>query len=52
LLKLWHFLCLENPTNQHTNQGVPPPLPSEIELEQMIDSILREDDFNSDGKQV
>ncbi|VDM82862.1 unnamed protein product [Strongylus vulgaris] len=27
----------------------PPPLPSEIELESMIDSILKDDDFNSDG---
>ncbi|KJH43874.1 hypothetical protein DICVIV_10106 [Dictyocaulus viviparus] len=34
---------------QHTNPHEQPPLPSEIELESMIDSILREDDFNSDG---
>lgn len=39
----------ENPTNQHKDPGLPPPLPSEVELEQMIDSILKEDDFNSDG---
>lgn len=29
--------------------NAPPPLPSEVELEQMIDSILREDDYNGDG---
>lgn len=28
---------------------MPPPLPNEAELEQMIDSILKEDDFNVDG---
>lgn len=43
------MLISENPTNQHNDPGLPPPLPSEIELEQMIDSILKEDDFNSDG---
>ncbi|KAI6212994.1 Venestatin [Aphelenchoides besseyi] len=39
----------ENPTNQHNDPHVPPPLPSEVELEQMIDSILNEDDYNKDG---
>ena len=28
---------------------MPPPLPNELELEQMIDSILREDDSDGDG---
>ncbi|KAI6220944.1 Multiple coagulation factor deficiency protein 2-like protein [Aphelenchoides fujianensis] len=49
LIKAITHFHQENPTNQHTNQHVPPPLPSEVELEQMIDSILKEDDFNSDG---
>uniref|UniRef100_A0A915EWK3 EF-hand domain-containing protein n=1 Tax=Ditylenchus dipsaci TaxID=166011 RepID=A0A915EWK3_9BILA len=39
----------ENPGPQHKGSSVPPPLPNEAELEQMIDSILREDDFNGDG---
>ncbi|CAJ0582026.1 unnamed protein product, partial [Mesorhabditis spiculigera] len=39
----------ENPGPQHQNSGAPPPLPTEVELESMIDSILREDDFNGDG---
>uniref|UniRef100_A0AC35UCZ8 Multiple coagulation factor deficiency protein 2 n=1 Tax=Rhabditophanes sp. KR3021 TaxID=114890 RepID=A0AC35UCZ8_9BILA len=38
----------ENPAPNH-DANVPPPLPSELELEQMIDSILNEDDFNGDG---
>ncbi|GMT10708.1 hypothetical protein PFISCL1PPCAC_2005 [Pristionchus fissidentatus] len=37
----------ENPAPGHDGQM--PPLPSEVELEQMIDSILRDDDFNGDG---
>uniref|UniRef100_A0A158P5T5 EF-hand domain-containing protein n=1 Tax=Angiostrongylus cantonensis TaxID=6313 RepID=A0A158P5T5_ANGCA len=38
----------ENPGPQQ-NVHQPPLLPSELELESMIDSILRDDDFNSDG---
>ncbi|EPB71699.1 hypothetical protein ANCCEY_09218 [Ancylostoma ceylanicum] len=34
-------LFTENPGPQHQNTNQPPPLPSEIELESMIDSILR-----------
>jgi Ca2+-binding EF-hand superfamily protein len=49
LIKAITHFHQENPTNQHKDNNLPPPLPSEIELEQMIDSILREDDFNSDG---
>ncbi|CAJ0940027.1 unnamed protein product, partial [Mesorhabditis belari] len=40
----------ENPGPQHQSSGAPPPLPTEVELESMIDSILREDDFNGDGQ--
>jgi hypothetical protein len=48
LIKAITHFHQENPGPQHLpNQ--PPPLPSEIELEQMIDSILREDDYNGDG---
>jgi len=39
----------ENPSPQHQGGSIPPPLPTESELEQMIDSILKEDDFNADG---
>ncbi|KHJ84182.1 hypothetical protein OESDEN_16108, partial [Oesophagostomum dentatum] len=47
LIKAITHFHAENPGPQH--QGAPPPLPSEVELENMIDSILRDDDFNSDG---
>ncbi|KAI6190581.1 Multiple coagulation factor deficiency protein 2-like protein [Aphelenchoides bicaudatus] len=49
LIKAITHFHQENPTNQRAEPGLPPPLPSEVELEQMIDSILREDDFNGDG---
>uniref|UniRef100_A0A0N4ZT93 Multiple coagulation factor deficiency protein 2 n=1 Tax=Parastrongyloides trichosuri TaxID=131310 RepID=A0A0N4ZT93_PARTI len=49
LIKAITHFHQENPGPQHKEQGVPPPLPSEMELEQMIDSILNEDDFNGDG---
>ncbi|CEF63166.1 Multiple coagulation factor deficiency protein 2 [Strongyloides ratti] len=49
LIKAITHFHQENPGPQHKDTGVPPPLPSEIELEQMIDSILKEDDFNNDG---
>ncbi|CAD5230158.1 unnamed protein product [Bursaphelenchus xylophilus] len=48
LIKAITHFHQENPTNQH-DQHAPPPLPSEEELEQMIDAILKEDDFNNDG---
>ncbi|KAE9556756.1 hypothetical protein FO519_000162 [Halicephalobus sp. NKZ332] len=49
LIKAITHFHQENPGPQHQNNNQPPPLPSEIELEQMIDSILREDDYNGDG---
>uniref|UniRef100_A0A1I7YA01 EF-hand domain-containing protein n=1 Tax=Steinernema glaseri TaxID=37863 RepID=A0A1I7YA01_9BILA len=49
LIKAITHFHSENPGPAHQNTNQPPPLPSEIELEQMIDSILREDDFNGDG---
>ncbi|KAI6237647.1 Multiple coagulation factor deficiency protein 2-like protein [Aphelenchoides besseyi] len=49
LIKAITHFHQENPTNQHNDPHVPPPLPSEVELEQMIDSILNEDDYNKDG---
>uniref|UniRef100_A0A914ZCL4 EF-hand domain-containing protein n=1 Tax=Panagrolaimus superbus TaxID=310955 RepID=A0A914ZCL4_9BILA len=50
LIKAITHFHQENPGPQHQNNPhQPPPLPSEIELEQMIDSILREDDYNGDG---
>uniref|UniRef100_A0AC35G705 EF-hand domain-containing protein n=1 Tax=Panagrolaimus sp. PS1159 TaxID=55785 RepID=A0AC35G705_9BILA len=50
LIKAITHFHQENPGPQHQNPpGQPPPLPSELELEQMIDSILREDDYNGDG---
>lgn len=45
LIKAITHFHVENPS--HQNQQ--PVLPSESELESMIDSILRDDDFNSDG---
>ncbi|CAD6186756.1 unnamed protein product [Caenorhabditis auriculariae] len=44
-----HLDGKKNPGPQHQNNNQPPPLPSEVELETMIDSILRDDDFNADG---
>ena len=49
LIKAITHFHQENPGPQHQNRDQPPPLPSEVELEQMIDSILREDDYNGDG---
>lgn len=36
-----NILNSENPDPQHKGQNMPPPLPSEVELETMIDSILK-----------
>uniref|UniRef100_A0A914ZJT4 EF-hand domain-containing protein n=1 Tax=Parascaris univalens TaxID=6257 RepID=A0A914ZJT4_PARUN len=49
LIKAITHFHAENPGPAHQGSNMPPPLPSEVELEQMIDSILREDDFDSDG---
>lgn len=49
LIKAITHFHQENPGPGHQGASVPPPLPSEAELEHMIDSILREDDFNGDG---
>ncbi|KHN81346.1 Multiple coagulation factor deficiency protein 2 -like protein [Toxocara canis] len=49
LIKAITHFHQENPGPAHQGSNVPPPLPSEVELEQMIDSILREDDFDGDG---
>jgi hypothetical protein len=49
LIKAITHFHQENPGPQHQGNNVPPPLPTEMDLEQMIDSILREDDFNGDG---
>ncbi|KAH7730762.1 Protein F55A11.1 [Aphelenchoides avenae] len=49
LIKAITHFHQENPGPQHQGTNTPPPLPSEVELEQMIDSILKEDDFNADG---
>ncbi|CAJ0589551.1 unnamed protein product [Cylicocyclus nassatus] len=49
LIKAITHFHAENPGPQHQGANTPPPLPSEIELESMIDSILRDDDFNGDG---
>ncbi|VDM56541.1 unnamed protein product, partial [Angiostrongylus costaricensis] len=48
LIKAITHFHMENPGPQQ-NVHQPPLLPSELELESMIDSILRDDDFNSDG---
>ncbi|CAB3398289.1 unnamed protein product [Caenorhabditis bovis] len=50
LIKAITHFHSENPGPQHQANGhQAPPLPTEVELETMIDSILRDDDFNSDG---
>ncbi|PIC26549.1 hypothetical protein B9Z55_019094 [Caenorhabditis nigoni] len=54
LIKAITHFHSENPGPQHTQNNAnanhqPPPLPSEVELETMIDSILKDDDFNADG---
>ncbi|CAI5450883.1 unnamed protein product [Caenorhabditis angaria] len=50
LIKAITHFHSENPGPQHNGAGAPAPaLPSEVELETMIDSILKDDDFNADG---
>uniref|UniRef100_A0A0M3JHM4 Multiple coagulation factor deficiency protein 2 (inferred by orthology to a human protein) n=1 Tax=Anisakis simplex TaxID=6269 RepID=A0A0M3JHM4_ANISI len=49
LIKAITHFHQENPAAGHQGNA-PPPLPSEAELEQMIDSILQEDDFDRDGR--
>ncbi|EFP05346.1 hypothetical protein GCK72_018101 [Caenorhabditis remanei] len=52
LIKAITHFHAENPGPAHTQNNPnhqPPPLPSEVELETMIDSILKDDDFNADG---
>uniref|UniRef100_A0A7E5A169 EF-hand domain-containing protein n=1 Tax=Panagrellus redivivus TaxID=6233 RepID=A0A7E5A169_PANRE len=49
LIKAITHFHQENPNPNRPDAHQPPPLPTELELEQMIDSILKEDDFNSDG---
>ncbi|VDO39241.1 unnamed protein product, partial [Haemonchus placei] len=49
LIKAITHFHTENPGPQHQNTNQPPPLPTEVELESMIDAILKDDDFNSDG---
>nr|AVA09708.1 putative effector protein [Heterodera avenae] len=49
LIKAITHFHQENASPGHQGASIPPPLPSENELENMIDSILREDDFNGDG---
>ena len=48
LIKAITHFHQENP-QQASQHGAPPALPTEAELEVMIDSILREDDFDKDG---
>ncbi|CAI4223280.1 unnamed protein product [Auanema sp. JU1783] len=49
LIKAITHFHSENPSPQHQGSNQPPPLPSEVELESMIDSILKDDDFDADG---
>uniref|UniRef100_A0A914HK89 EF-hand domain-containing protein n=1 Tax=Globodera rostochiensis TaxID=31243 RepID=A0A914HK89_GLORO len=49
LIKAITHFHQENASPGHEGASIPPPLPNENELENMIDSILREDDFNGDG---
>ncbi|KAL3083004.1 hypothetical protein niasHS_010806 [Heterodera schachtii] len=49
LIKAITHFHQENASPGHQGASIPPPLPNENELENMIDSILREDDFNGDG---
>lgn len=43
------FEILENPDPLHKHDNQPPPLPSEVQLEEMIDQILGHDDYDGNG---